>query len=301
MRPRRLVDRGILHRLNRGQYVAQREWELLSKDQRYQVRVLAAATSRTAPPPLSHESAAVMWGFPVLGAWPLEVHFLSGRTSGGRSYSGIRIHAVGFDARDVVMRDGVLVTTVERTVVDLAARLDVKSAVAVIDRSLAVDRFGRVPPLTKKVKLRETLERMLPFRGSVRARALIEFGTELSGSTGESCSRVDIALNGFPDPVLQQTFVIDGTSYDTDFFWREFDSVGECDGDSKYFDPAILRGRTTAQVVKAEKDREDAIRRKVAAFARWNSAIAMSQYRLRDRLVELGLPPGRPRLQLATR
>jgi hypothetical protein len=54
-------------------------------------------------------------------------------------------------------------------------------------------------------------------------------------------------------------------------------------------------------VVKAEKDREDAIRRKVTAFARWNSAIATSQYRLRERLIELGLPPGRPRLELAAR
>ena len=41
-----------------------------------------------------------------------------------------------------------------------------------------------------------TLERMLPFRGSVRARALIEFGTHLSGSTGESGSRDPTLLDG---------------------------------------------------------------------------------------------------------
>ncbi|RNE59104.1 hypothetical protein EEJ31_11355 [Cryobacterium tepidiphilum] len=298
MRLRRLVDRGLLQRINRGQYVAAQEWSALGRDDRYRVRVLAAARSRTAAPPLSHESAAVLWGLPVLAGWPAEVHFVTERRSGGRSYPGVRVHAVGFDARDVTVREGVVLTTVERTVVDLAARLDVKSAVAVIDRALAVDRFRRVPAMTTKLQLLETWERMLPFRGSVRARVLIEFGSELADSPNESASRVNIALSGFPEPVLQKTFVIDGRRYDTDFYWEEFDAVGECDGDAKYFDPVLLGGRTTAEVVKAEKDREDAIRRRVAAFGRWDSAVAMSQYRLRERLLELGLPARRRRLLL---
>lgn len=222
MRLRRLVDRGILHRLNRGQYVETREWNALDRDDR----------------------------------------------------------------------------TVERTVIDLAARLDVKSAVAAIDRALATDRFHRVPPMTTKRQVLDTWERMLPFRGSVRARVLIDFGTELADSTSESASRVNIARNGFPEPILQRPFVIDGRSYYTDFYWEEFDAVGECDGDAKYVDPVLLGGRTTAEVVKAEKDREDAIRRRVKAFTRWDSAVAMRQHRLRERLLELGLAAGRGRIRL---
>jgi hypothetical protein len=194
----------------------------------------------------------VLWGLPMLAAWPPEVHFLSERASGGRSYQGIRNHAVGFDSDDVTMHEGAPVTTVERTVVDLAARLDVKSAVAVIDRALAVDRFGRFPPMATKQRLLHNWERRLPFRESVRARALIGFGTDHSGSTSESASRVNIALNGFHEPILQRRFVIDGHDYDTDFFWLDFNSVGECDGKSKYFAPLLLWGRTTAQGVVGE-------------------------------------------------
>ncbi|MGO4104360.1 hypothetical protein AB4Y63_10445 [Leifsonia sp. YAF41] len=234
----------------------------------------------------------------MLRSWPSEVHFLSERKSGGRSYPGIRIHAVGFDAQDVTMRGGVHVTTIARTVVDLAACLDAKSAVAIIDRALAVDRWNRTPPMTTKLELLETWQRMLPFAGSARARAFVEFGTDKSGSVGESGSRVNIAWNGFPPPILQKRFLIAGTEYDTDFYWEGIDGVGECDGDVKYFDPVILAGRTTAQVVKAEKDREDAIRRHVHQFTRWDFALGQNQYRLRERLMEIGLVPGRPRLVL---
>ncbi|WP_345069902.1 hypothetical protein [Leifsonia kafniensis] len=294
----RLVKSGELTCLTRGQYIRTHQWAAMGADQRYAARVLAAAHSRIAPPPLSHYSAAVLWGLPMLRTWPSDVHFLSERKPGGQSYPGIRIHAVGFDARDVTMLDGVHVTTVARTVVDLAACLDVKSAVAVIDRALAVDRFNNSPPLTTKQELRDTWERMLPFSGSVRAREYIEFGTEDSGSPGESSSRVNIALNGFPTPILQRTFVIDGKEYHTDFFWEEIDGVGESDGDIKYFDPAMLGDRTPEQVLKAERNRERAIRRKVHEFTRWDFAVGQSQYRLRERLMEIGLVPGRPRLQL---
>ena len=301
LRLRRAVERDELHRLNRGQYYPTADWRGLKAAERYAVKVHAAALSRRAPPPLSHYSSAVLWGLPIIGSWPDEVHFLSERKSGGRSYPGTRLHALGLDARDVVVHRGVLVTTVPRTVVDLAAVLELKSAVALIDSALAIDRFARRPPLTTKQELMETWERMLPFRGSVRARALIEFGTHLSGSTGESGSRVNIALNGFPEPVLQRQFVIDGCQYDTDFYWPDEDAVGECDGDSKYSDPALLQGRSPDQIVKAEKEREDRIRRRVSGFTRWDSSVALSRLRLRTRLLELGLPPGRSRLAITPR
>ena len=83
---------------------------------------------------------------------------------------------------------------------------------------------------------------------------------------------------------------------ETDFYWREYDSVGECDGRGKYFDPVMLDGRSSAEVVYAEKSREDGIRRQVRGFTRWDTSTGLNQYRLRARLLELGLPAGRPRL-----
>lgn len=297
LRLRRHAARGELHRLARGQYIDAAVWAALDSDQRYAAIVRGAAGTRLTEHVTSHQSAAVLWGLPTLVGWPSEVHFLTERTRGGRSTPGIRKHALGIETRDTAVVNGLLVTSIERTVVDLAATLDLKSAVAIADRAIAVDRTGRVRPLTTRARLLETWERMLPFRGSVRARAVIDFASTLSGSPNESGSRVNVALNGFPEPVLQHPFVVDGKTVFTDFYWIDEDAVGEADGRSKYFDPVMLDGRTSAEVVYDEKRREDGVRRQVHAFTRWDFPVGMSQSRLRTRLLQLGLPIGRPRLQ----
>ena len=295
-RLRREETRGRLQRVSRGLYYPSARWKQLREDERYLIRVRGAALSRRGQAVLSHHSAAVLWGLPMLIGWPSEVHLLTERATGGRSDPGIRRHALGVDARDVTTVDGLLVTTIERTVVDLAATLDLKSAVALVDRALYQDRFGRTPTLTTKEALLATLERMLPFRGSRRARAIIQFGTHLSGSPAESGSRVNIALSGFPEPELQRRFLVDGKECETDFYWLEIDAVGECDGRDKYFNPEYLAGRTPEQVQYDEKLREDGIRRQVHGFARWPASVGMSQYPLRRRLLELGLQPGPQRV-----
>jgi hypothetical protein len=297
-RLRRQADRGRFHRVSRGVYFDARKWAELTIDQRYALRVRGAALERHGTVALSHHSAAVLWGLPILVPWPDEVHFITDRTAGGRSNPGIRRHALGVGSEDVTQIDGLLLTTVSRTVVDLAATLDIKSGVAVVDRALFVDRRGRYAPLTTTAELMATWERMLPFRGSTRARAIIEFGTHLSGSPLESGSRVNIALSGFPQPALQHPFCIEGSYYETDFYWLDFNAVGEADGRGKYFDPRMLGGKSTAEAVLLEKEREDAIRREVKLFTRWNASIGLSQARLRSRLVQLGLPAGTPRLRL---
>lgn len=301
IRLRRVAERGALHRLARGAFFNASAWERLTDAQRYGLRVRAAGLQRRGAAVISHQSAAALWGLPILAAWPAEVHLLTERSVGGRSKPGIRRHALGITAEDVATIDGLQVTTVPRTVVDLAATVDLKSAVAAVDRALFVDRRGRFAPLSTKVELLATWERMLPFRGSVRAGAVVEFGSTQSGSPLESGSRVNIALSGFPEPELQHPFIVNGDYYETDFYWEEFDAVGEADGRGKYLDPRMLGGRTPDEAVYLEKLREDAIRRIVKGFTRWNFPIGMSQYRLRARLLELGLPTSRSRLRVGAR
>jgi len=293
LRLRRRAERGALHRVARGAFVPTGVWGSLDDGQRYAVRVRSAALARRSGAVLSHQSAAVLWGLPILSSWPAEVHFLTERAAGGRSDPGIRKHALGITAADVILLDGLLVTTLERTVVDLAATMDLKSAVAIVDRALFVDPFARMRPLTTRSRLLETWERMLPFRGSVRARAIIEFGSGLSGSPLESGSRVNIALSGFPAPELQHPFDIDGHTVRSDFYWLGHDCIGEADGRGKYFDERLLAGLTIEEVIFAEKQREDELRRQVRGFTRWDAAVGLSQQRLRSRLLQLGLPTGR--------
>ena len=296
VRLRRRAETGTLHRIGRGQYIDASRWREFDDDRRYALRVRGAATLRRSELVLSHQSAAVLWGLPSRIRWPDEVHFTTERTRGGRSKPGIVKHAVGLDPRFITRKDGLLVTTVARTVIDLAVTLDVRGALAAADRALAVDPWGRTPPLTTRTELLEEWERMLPFRGSVRARAVIDFARCLSGSVNETDSRVTIALIGFPEPILQQRFIVDEREFFSDFFWLEQRGVGEADGRGKYFDELLRGGRSPEQVVYDEKLREDGIRRQVNGFTRWDSATGRSQKRLRARLVPLGLPIGPPRL-----
>jgi hypothetical protein len=169
-------------------------------------------------------------------------------------------------------------------------------AVAAIDAALHVPQFGRGALIDKRLVF-EQWQRMTPFRGHARALRAIEFAETGSASTSESASRVTIAMLGFPRPELQRHFRIDGRDYWCDFAWHDGSRVGECDGESKYVDPALLRGRTTQDAVLAEKRREDALRTRVSAFQRWDSAAAMSPRLLRHKLLALGLRPSTPRLR----
>ncbi|MEC5152217.1 hypothetical protein [Cryobacterium sp. GrIS_2_6] len=297
LRLRRRAERGDFERVRRGLYFPRDRWQSLTADMQYSVRVQAAAAARHVDSVVSHHSAAVLLGLPFLFGPPQDVHFIVPRAGGGRSDPGVRKHAVGIDSRDVVIVNGLRTTSVARTVIDLSATLDLMSAVAIADRALYVDRQRKEPPLTTKAELFEVWQRMLPFRGSARARAVIEFATDLAGSPNESASRVNIALNGFPAPVLQHPFVVDGKEVFVDFYFPDEDKVGEADGKIKYFDPVMRDGRTPEEVLWDEKRREDGVRRQVHGFTRWGFSIAVSRMRLRGRLLELGLPVRRPGLR----
>ncbi|RZU65295.1 hypothetical protein EV379_1623 [Microterricola gilva] len=293
--------RGTVVKLRRGLYARRELWLGLTPTQRYQAFVIGVARGGQFLPVLSHESAAVLHGLPRIEPWPRDVHELVERGSGGRSAPGRQRHAVGIDDVDVICRDGLYLTSIERTVVDVAATSSTFSAVAAIDAALHVDRFGRASAMTTTAELLRAWERMLPFRGSARARELIEFGDGRSGSVNESNSRVTMAQLGLPVPELQRSWQIDGADYDSDFYFAGADAIGEADGKAKYTDPVLLAGRAPADVVYAEKLREDALRRRTSAFARWDYAVGMSLSRLGARLAEVGvLPTERPRLR-ATR
>ncbi|MDO7882862.1 hypothetical protein [Antiquaquibacter soli] len=258
--------------------------------------IRAAATAQREQRVFSHQSAAALWGLPNIGPWPDDVHLLVPKTTGGRSDPGVRRHALGVDDRDVTVIDGIAVTTLARTLVDLAATSPVYSAVAALDAAFFTPRFGSGPLITRDAVL-DQWDRQGPFRGFRRAHRLIEFAETGAASPSESGSRVTMAVLGFPAPELQHHFLVDGGDAWTDFFWESVRGVGECDGETKYEDPEFLRGRSVAEVVRAEKRREDAIRRQVRGFQRWGSAEAFSPRALRPQLLELGLVPGVPRLR----
>ena len=287
---------GSLVRVRRGAYADATALARADGDERYRARVHAAAATGQGTHVFSHESAAALWRLPSLGPWPQDVHVLVPRASGGRSDPGLRRHALGIDERDVTLVDGLCVTSLARTLVDLAATAGVYWAVAALDAALYESPLGS-PAMIERATILEQWERMVPFRGHARAHRVIAFAETGAGSPRESASRVTIATLGFPPPTLQKHFIADGHDAWSDFYWPDEDAVGECDGESKYRDPRMRGGRSAEDVVIAEKLREDAIRRQVGAFTRWTSAEAFSARALRPKLLELGLRPSRPRLR----
>lgn len=278
-------------RVSRGAYVQRAEWEPLGPRERYLLLIRAVATTRRNQPILSHWSAAAMHGMPIIGNWPFRVHLTVGVTTGGRSRDGITKHSAAID--DFVEIDGLRVTTMERSVLDMAACSSFLQAVAMVDFAMHRDRFGRCPPLTTYRALLDEWERRLPFRGHARALEVLNFGSSRADTPIESVSRVSMRQIGFPQPRLQTPFSdARGPIGEPDFEWPEFALLGEADGDRKYLDEAFRSGRTVEQVFLDEKIREDRLRALPRAMGRWRWSTAINPDALRSKLMGLGLPTG---------
>jgi hypothetical protein len=293
---RRAAARGELRRIRRGVYVRADEWADLGLADRYRSVCRGLALSRRDPPVLSHWSAAAVWRLPSFGKPPNEVHIAIDQTLGGRSRNGIRAHALALNPGDIEFVEGVPVTSLRRTVIDMAASADVHTAIAIVDRAIHQDRLRGSEFGLSKEDLFAALDDAGLMAGRRRAHARIRFGEEASGSPAESASRATMALIGIPEPELQRSFDCELGRYEVDFYWRNEDAIGEVDGKAKYVDPRLLADRSAAEVVYAEKVREDELRGRVRAFGRWDARTALSTDRLRTRLASLGLHPGRPRL-----
>jgi predicted transcriptional regulator of viral defense system len=282
---RRRAARGELHRLNHGVYSTRQDWLAWNNDEKYRARVFAVALSRRDDPVVSHYSAAAVWRLPIVGAWPVHVHLLTEKASGGRSHDAVRRHAVGFEHAAVTFVDGIRVTSAARTVVDVAATAPFMSAVAATDHALHTG-------LTTKKELAELLYMLGRFRGSARAARVVEFSTPLAESVAESASRVTMARCRFPEPELQKEFWgPNGEHAFVDFWFRGVKRIGEVDGRAKYEDPEFLRGRTPEKALWEEKRREDWLRRSCCDdFGRWDWGFSVSPRLLTQRLLETGVP-----------
>lgn len=267
-------------------------WNLLEPDEKYAARVRAVARTRTATPVLSHWSAAVLHGLPIVGRWPEEVHTTE-PSRGGRTRAGVVRHSKRLGEGDVVEFDGMLLTSVARTVLDIATVASRNVAIAMADRAIHVDRFQQHAPLTSRAELLRVWEASLPFRGHVRALDVIEFAEERAESPLESVSRVTMSIIGCPPPQLQVPYYdADGLIGEPDFSWKDHGLVGEADGEGKYRDERLRHGRSAEEVVIDEKLREDRLRAIDLTVCRWGWDVALDPGKLAKRLSSRGLPIG---------
>ncbi len=255
----RLVRRGELEHLRRGAYASPEPG--LDPDARHR-RLVRATLPLIGGGVVSHRSAAVLHGLPLPADSTSLVDVTRPDATSGRRRGHVHRYAAPLLAEEVVTLDGVAVTDLARTVVDLGRTLPFPDAVAAADAALhggldpgalaaAVDRAGGRP-------------------GVAEARRVVAFADGRSESVGESHSRVLLQRLGLPAPTLQLE-VRDGHGRlvaRCDFGWEEYRTVGEFDGRIKY--GRLLRpGQRPEDVVWAEKRREDAVCDEDWQMVRW--------------------------------
>ncbi|MCQ1987877.1 hypothetical protein [Arthrobacter sp. zg-Y844] len=257
---------GELIRLRAGVYVRADAWQQLPLWEQNRVRVRATVEQVPGHRVLIQQSAAAIWGFPLIGASP-EVLLLGSSTSHGRRRGALRWTERRL-LEPLETFDGMLLTSRAQTVLDMAAYLDFERAVPAMDHVLRRDAARNMPAVSKELLC--DLARKLPVRTKqAKARRVIDFGDSRSESAGESYSRAVLHRLGFPAPELQQEFSTPVGRFRSDFYWKDQMLVGEFDGAVKYGANGSALSPSWETLAR-EKRREDAIRATGVGFVRWS-------------------------------
>lgn len=284
---------GELIRVRPGVYAETTVWQGLRNWERDRARITAAVAQGRGPRVLVQQSAAVMWGLPVIGG-SREVMLLATDSSHGRRRGDLR-----WTGRQLLeplsQLDGLLLTSRAQTVIDMAAYLPFDRAVAAMDHVLRSDPARNLPALEKDAL--QALAKHLPAQAKrTRAQRVIDFADSRAESPGESYSRAVMHRYGFPPPDLQYEFLSpDGRVIGrTDFYWKDQAVVGEFDGAVKYGSAAD--GTPPAwETLLREKRREDAIRATGAGVVRWAWADIGKPPHDPDGMVQMLIRAGLPR------
>lgn len=286
------ANRGEYVVVRRGVYMRTDHWEALSREQQHRVRIYAAVEYAKTDPVVSHASAACVWGLPWLTQFPRALHVLGSGASGGRSTTATVRHEAGTQG-EIVWIDGIRVTSLARTVVDVACTESFAQAVAVADAALRRTEHPVADLPTTSLAMDDLLEELAKVsttHGSAKARRAVEFANGAAASAGESISRVAIFLAGLPAPELQAPLRgASGRLWHVDFWWPKYNLIGEFDGYAKYVDDKYLNGSTPGEAVYEEKLREDDLRAPGRGFSRWGWKIASEVPSLRNHLIAAGL------------
>jgi hypothetical protein len=261
----RLVRKGDLTRIRRGCYGPAVPTESLDSIEQHRRLVHATFPLLALGAVVSHTSAAVLHGVPLFATTLTRVQLTRDQIPGGKARSATQLHAAALDASDVVVVDGIAVTTLPRTVADLARSLSFEQAVVTGDAAL---RQG-----LSRDEIEDCLLRMRRWPGIIQARRVTRFLDGRSESPGESRSRVGFLTSGIPSPEPQHEVYDQRGRFiaRTDFAWGQFRTLGEFDGKTKY-GRLLKPGETPDDAVYREKVREDALRGAGWQVVRWTWA-----------------------------
>lgn len=230
----RALRSGELVSIAHGLYLWRKDFNALGAVGRHRVHARHVASGLDTGEAISHISAAALHGIDVWDVPLRRVHVSRPPSRSGRVTSGLHAHTTNWDDGEITQVLGVPVTSVARTVVDLARTLPRDQAIAVGDAALRFDPSAatQIPRVLEASRCRY---------GLVSAASVLQFLDDRSESIGESLSRIRIHEYGLPAPDLQRELVtFDGRPVRVDFYWEDLGVVGEFDGHEKFTEPQDL-------------------------------------------------------------
>ncbi len=237
---RSLVKRGVLTKIDRGVYAQTSLAASVAGTERGDRLLRIAAEIAIAGPGAvaSHRDAVVVYGLPLLGRMPgaVSITYQRGQPGIASKRQGIRLLASSLPPQHVSGYGKVPVTSLARTVVDVARTSTFRVGVVVTDAALRERK-------TTKAELLGVVASCRRWPGIERARQVVEFSDGRAESPFESISRVAFRDGGLPAPDLQVWLGNDDDQVigRADFLWREHYTIGEADGALKYADPVQAR------------------------------------------------------------
>jgi very-short-patch-repair endonuclease/predicted transcriptional regulator of viral defense system len=238
----RRLRSGRLHQLHRGVYAVGHR--AVSREGRWMAAVLACGSNAA----LSHRAAAALWGLRSPSGGPIDVT----APTNTRSRGAIHRHVSGLPADEVTVREGILVTTVPRTIFDLAAVLPATA----VESALRQSEYLR---LHDRLSLPDLLERYPRRHGS---RAIRECLARRAEATGRTRSPLEDRFLPFldqhhlPRPQLNAWLEAGRRRFQVDCLWSSRKQIVELDG---------WQGHSTRSAFREDRVRDRALR--VAGYA----------------------------------
>jgi hypothetical protein len=214
------------------------------------MRAHAVALQARTVPVAFGTTAAALHGFPLIGVADDRVHVATAAAHPAKTRGDIVRHHVPLPPGDVEIVDGLLVTSVARTVFDVIRLLRLEGAVACMDaalRSVSWSDETHSVHLGRCEAFRSEIRRRIAAapgsRGIRTARIAVELADPRSQLPGESISRVRMRVRTANGDVFP------------DFAWPSLRRFGEFDGAVKHSDPRYTRGRTVDEILEQQARR----------------------------------------------
>jgi very-short-patch-repair endonuclease len=213
----RRLRAGRLHRMYAGVYAVGHQ--VIPREGRWMAAVLASGPEAV----LSHWSAAHLWMIRPNSRSVIDV--TAPRKS--RSWKGVRRHHSPLPADEITVEEGIPVTTVPRTILDLAATEDADT----VENLLRESEFLQ---LSDRLSLPHLIERYPGKRGICKVQVALDRLKE--EPVGRKRSRLEerfapfLRLHRLPLPRFNDWIVLGAKRYQVDCHWPDLRQIVELDG-----------------------------------------------------------------------